>query len=202
MRRRRSTGAAASRSIRPTRRRSPRLADQDRRHDARAQHEPRFIPLTFTAGSGSLTVRAPDERRLGAPRLLHALDRQHERRPLHQFDDGDIRGHGSDTTAPAAPTGLAATGGAGFASLSWTAATDNVGVDHYNVHRGTTTGFTPSAANRVATADRHELHGHASCRRHLLLQGDRRRCRGERLGRPRTRHPRPLPPTRPRRPSR
>jgi fibronectin type 3 domain-containing protein len=55
----------------------------------------------------------------------------------------------ADTTAPSAPTGLNATGGAGQASLSWTASTDNVGVVLYNLHRGTTSGFTPSAGNRV-----------------------------------------------------
>ena len=33
--------------------------------------------------------------------------------------------------------------------MSWTAATDNVGVVRYNVHRSTTAGFTPAAANRV-----------------------------------------------------
>ena len=52
--------------------------------------------------------------------------------------------------APTAPTGLASTGGAGFANLTWAASTDNVGVVEYNVHRSTTSGFTPSAANRVA----------------------------------------------------
>ena len=56
----------------------------------------------------------------------------------------------ADTTAPTAPSGLNAAGGAGQASLTWTAATDNVGVVRYNVHRATTAGFTPSAANRIA----------------------------------------------------
>jgi fibronectin type 3 domain-containing protein len=55
-----------------------------------------------------------------------------------------------DTQAPAAPPNLAAVGAIGTASLSWTASTDNVGVVRYNVHRSTTAGFTPSAANRIA----------------------------------------------------
>ena len=55
----------------------------------------------------------------------------------------------ADATPPTAPSGLAATLGTGVV-LQWTAATDNVGVARYNVHRGTTTGFTPSTANRVA----------------------------------------------------
>ena len=55
-----------------------------------------------------------------------------------------------DTQAPGAPGTLTATGAIGRAQLSWGAATDNIGVDHYNVHRGTSAGFTPSAGNRVA----------------------------------------------------
>ncbi|HJU47413.1 MAG TPA: LamG-like jellyroll fold domain-containing protein, partial [Gaiellaceae bacterium] len=55
-----------------------------------------------------------------------------------------------DAVAPSAPGTLTAAGGLGQVSLAWGAATDNVGVVRYNVHRGTTAGFTPSAANRIA----------------------------------------------------
>ena len=55
-----------------------------------------------------------------------------------------------DTAAPTAPGGLSASGSISSVALSWTAATDNVGVARYNVHRSTTAGFTPSAANRIA----------------------------------------------------
>jgi chitodextrinase len=55
----------------------------------------------------------------------------------------------TDTQAPSDPTSLSATGSIGSASLSWTASTDNVGVSQYNVYRSTTSGFTPSAANKV-----------------------------------------------------
>jgi glucose/arabinose dehydrogenase len=65
-------------------------------------------------------------------------------------DDMNRRVGVSDTTAPTAPTGLDATGGRGSVQLSWTAATDDVGVHHYDVHRGTTAGFTPTTANRIA----------------------------------------------------
>jgi chitodextrinase len=41
----------------------------------------------------------------------------------------------SDTTAPTVPTGLTATPAGTSVALSWTASTDNVGVDHYNVYR-------------------------------------------------------------------
>jgi glucose/arabinose dehydrogenase len=55
-----------------------------------------------------------------------------------------------DTTPPSAPTGLAAAPSIGRAALTWNTSTDNVGVDHYNVHRSTTPGFTPTTANRIA----------------------------------------------------
>ena len=56
----------------------------------------------------------------------------------------------ADTTPPTAPTNLTANGSIGSVSLSWTASTDNIGIANYNVHRSTTPGFTPSAANRIA----------------------------------------------------
>ena len=54
-----------------------------------------------------------------------------------------------DSVAPTAPTNLTATGSVGQASLSWTAATDNVGVTQYNVYRSTVSGFTPDASTKV-----------------------------------------------------
>ena len=55
-----------------------------------------------------------------------------------------------DGQPPTAPGSLVANGGATSVGLTWTAATDNVGVARYNVHRSTTPGFTPATANRVA----------------------------------------------------
>jgi hypothetical protein len=55
-----------------------------------------------------------------------------------------------DTTPPSAPGSLNATGALGSASLTWSASTDNTGVTNYNVYRSTTSGFTPSTANRIA----------------------------------------------------
>jgi hypothetical protein len=54
-----------------------------------------------------------------------------------------------NASPPTAPTELQATGGEGTASLKWGAATDDQGVSRYNVHRSSTPGFTPTAANRV-----------------------------------------------------
>jgi hypothetical protein len=56
-----------------------------------------------------------------------------------------------DTLPPSAPGQLVASGTFGEAGLSWQAATDNVGVTRYDVHRSTTSGFSPTVANRVGT---------------------------------------------------
>ena len=63
-----------------------------------------------------------------------------------------IKKPATDTQAPGAPGGLAATvQNQTDIRLNWNAATDNVGIAEYRVHRASTTGFTPSAANRIAT---------------------------------------------------
>ena len=65
-------------------------------------------------------------------------------------------------------------GSIGAVTLTWTAATDDVGVARYNVHRSTTPASRPSAANRIAQPTGHELRGRRARRRHLLLPGHRR----------------------------
>ena len=59
---------------------------------------------------------------------------------------------GGDTTPPTAPTNLTPTATTSSVSLTWGAAIDNRGVDHYDVYRGTSSGFTPTPANRIGTA--------------------------------------------------
>ena len=54
-----------------------------------------------------------------------------------------------DQAAPTAPTGLTATGQLGGAQLNWTPATDDVGVDHYDIYRSATSGFTASGATKI-----------------------------------------------------
>jgi len=56
-----------------------------------------------------------------------------------------------DSIQPSAPANLTASASPGAVLLGWTAATDNVGVAHYNVHRGAP-GLTPTPANRVGTS--------------------------------------------------
>ena len=55
-----------------------------------------------------------------------------------------------DTQAPSTPSNLNGAGSLSSVALTWSGSTDNVGVTRYNLHRGTTAGFTPSAANRIA----------------------------------------------------
>jgi glucose/arabinose dehydrogenase/PKD repeat protein len=57
----------------------------------------------------------------------------------------------TDSTPPSAPANLKATGTLGKVTLGWDISTDNVGVSGYEVYRSTTAGFTPAAANRIAT---------------------------------------------------
>lgn len=56
-----------------------------------------------------------------------------------------------DTQAPSVPTALSASVDGSDVSLSWSAATDNIGVAGYVVYRGTTPGFTASTASSVGT---------------------------------------------------
>lgn len=59
---------------------------------------------------------------------------------------------GAACTAPTAPSGLTATAAStSQINLSWTAGTSSCAVT-YNVFRSTTTGFTPSSSNQIASA--------------------------------------------------
>src|SRR5207248_2050959 len=56
----------------------------------------------------------------------------------------------ADTQPPTAPTNLTATGGAGLVSPSCSASPYTARFPTYNVYRSTTSGFTPTASNRIA----------------------------------------------------
>ena len=75
--------------------------------------------------------------------------------------------------APSAPGTLSAVGSVGKATLSWAAATDNVGVARYNVHRGTSCRLHPQRRQPDRAAEHARLHRHDQPRQ-LLLQGHRR----------------------------
>jgi hypothetical protein len=108
----------------------------------------RFLFLNFTQGSGSLTVQAPAQANLAPPGyyMLFLVDTNGvpSIASFVRFPAGY-----EDVVAPTAPGLLTAAGSTGKVSLAWDAATDNVGVDHYEVYRSTTAGFTPTLANRI-----------------------------------------------------
>src|SRR5579884_2826435 len=52
---------------------------------------------------------------------------------------------------PTPPGNLTASGNIGSVTLNWTASTSSAGISAYNVYRSTTSGFTPSSANLIAT---------------------------------------------------
>ena len=57
---------------------------------------------------------------------------------------------GNDTTSPVQPTGFAVLpAGPTQMDLSWNA-NPEADIDHYNIHRGSVSGFTPSDSNRIA----------------------------------------------------
>jgi predicted phage tail protein len=113
----------------------------------------RFTFLNFTAGSGQLTVQAPSGNGTAPPGtyMLFLMNANGVPSVASMIKTSGVTV--ADTTAPTAPSGLSATGGAGFVNLSWGSSTDNVGVAKYDVYRSTTPGFTPSATNRVAQVD-------------------------------------------------
>jgi fibronectin type 3 domain-containing protein len=109
----------------------------------------RYQELSFTKQDGHLEIDAPANSNLAPPGVYYVF----------LIDDKGVPSVAKivpmlatdDTVAPSAPTGLLATDATGRVALSWNAATDNVGVTRYVVHRSTTQGFTPSAATKVAS---------------------------------------------------
>jgi hypothetical protein len=110
----------------------------------------RYIPLSFTAGSGQLSVQAPSNSNTAPPGYYM----------LYILNGNGVPSVASfvrfpapyeDTQPPTAPGALTATAAAGGTiALAWNASTDDTGVARYDVYRSTVSGFTPSLANRVA----------------------------------------------------
>jgi uncharacterized repeat protein (TIGR01451 family) len=109
----------------------------------------RFVPVTFTAGSGQLTVNAPADGNTAPPGnyMLFLVDNQGIPSVAAMVR---LPAAGNDAQPPSAPATLTAPVSGGSVNLSWSASIDNVGVTGYNVHRSTTSGFTPSTGNRIA----------------------------------------------------
>ena len=108
----------------------------------------RYVPLTFSAGSGALQVQAPASANLAPPGfyMLFIVDTTGVPSVASWLR---VVAGSPDMTPPSAPGTLGASGGVGTASLTWGPATDNVAVTLYNVHRSTTAGFAVAASNRI-----------------------------------------------------
>jgi hypothetical protein len=111
----------------------------------------RYIPLSFTTGTGQLTVQAPSNANTAPPGYYM----------LFILNGSGVPSVASfvrfpapweDTQPPTAPSGLIATAGTGTVALSWFAASDNLGVTAYDVYRSTTSGFIPSPANKIGAS--------------------------------------------------
>jgi hypothetical protein len=108
----------------------------------------RYMELPFTVAGDGLSVSAPANGNLAPPGyyLLFVVN------GTGVPSVGSIvrlPGPWEDAVSPSAPSGLAASPSLGRVDLTWNAASDNVGVALYNIHRGTSPGFNPSLVNRV-----------------------------------------------------
>src|SRR6266436_5043865 len=108
----------------------------------------RFVPLSFGAASGSLNVQAPADGNTAppGPYMLFLVDNNGVPSVAAIVR---LPAPWEDTQPPTPPSNLSATASTGAVSLTWSASIDNVGVTGYNIHRSTTSGFTPAAANKI-----------------------------------------------------
>jgi fibronectin type 3 domain-containing protein len=97
--------------------------------------EQRYVPLTFGAGSGSVTATAPANPNIAPPGvyMLFILDANGVPSVSKMVSVGEPP---AGPLAPTAPTDLTATpAGSGRVDLGWTASNDDVGVKGYRVER-------------------------------------------------------------------
>ena len=108
----------------------------------------RYVELSFALIGGGLDVTAPTSLNIVPPG--HYM--------LFLVDTNGIPSVSSivrfpapweDAIPPTAPSNLAASPSPGKVTLTWSPATDNLGVTLYSVHRGSSPSVTPSPANRV-----------------------------------------------------
>jgi concanavalin A-like lectin/glucanase superfamily protein/galactose oxidase-like protein/Big-like domain-containing protein len=101
-------------------------------------------------GANTLSVDAPTNRNVAIPGWYYLFINKANGVPSKGWIV-KIDPPATDTQAPTAPSAATATSTDDHVDLSWNASTDNTAVTEYRVHRSTTAGFTPSAANRIAT---------------------------------------------------
>ena len=86
-----------------------------------ADMDQHFVPLSFTAGSGSLTVQAPSSAAMAPPGYYMLFVVNGQGVPSVA---AIVRLDAAAPTAPGAPTGVSASAGNGSASVTWTAPSD------------------------------------------------------------------------------
>jgi hypothetical protein len=111
--------------------------------------EQRYLELAFRQNGAGLTVTAPANANF-APPGYYMLFLVNGTGVPSVASFVRLPSPAEDLQAPSAPSSLVAVAGTGTATLQWTAATDNTGVALYNVHRSTSPGTVPTAANRIA----------------------------------------------------
>src|SRR5437764_1167649 len=108
----------------------------------------RYLRLAFTPSANGLDVQAPLEAKTAPPGdyMLFVVNSTGVPSVGQVVNIGGPTG---DSQPPSAPGNLVASVAAGSVSLHWNPSTDTVGVTHYNVHRATVSGFTPTVGNRI-----------------------------------------------------
>ncbi len=108
----------------------------------------RYVPIAFETGTGALTAHAPPNGNIAppGPYMLFVVDTNGIPSVAAMTR---LPSPSSDSQPPSAPASLTAMPTPGQVALSWSAATDDVAVAGYDVHRSTLSGFAPAAANRI-----------------------------------------------------
>jgi Concanavalin A-like lectin/glucanases superfamily/Domain of unknown function (DUF1929)/IPT/TIG domain/Bacterial Ig domain len=111
----------------------------------------RFVPLAFEVVGGSLNVHAPVDGNTAppGPYMLFLVDTTGVPSVAAMVR---LPAPSEDSQPPTPPSNLSATPAIGSVSLTWSGSTDNVAVAGYTVYRSTTSGFTPTAANKIGQA--------------------------------------------------
>jgi hypothetical protein len=112
-------------------------------------NDQRYVPLAFTQnGSGGLDIQIPANSNILPPGyyMLFIVDQSGVPSVASFVNVQPV----VDTQPPTDPTNLASGVSADSVNLTWTGSTDNVAVTGYDVHRSTSSGFTPSTANKIA----------------------------------------------------
>ena len=109
----------------------------------------RALPRRSATGSPSPPGRATADSGLAIGSYYYKV-RQRTGPATSPGASNEVTASVADSSPPTAPSGVATAVVGTTVNLCWSASSDNVGVARYNLYRGTSPGFTPSVANRIA----------------------------------------------------